>query len=680
MVGPNPATDDQTQYWLVAVDAPIWEPLTYSWSGPEPLNPGAHVVVPLGRRNAQGVVVAATCPPRDYAAKPIGGWVEDGLIVPPPYLQWSDWLSKYYVYPLGQILAMFAPPLKRKGRGSKKKSPVPVGSHSSANRPTLTPEQLQVVEAISRHTGFSTHLIWGVTGSGKTEVYLSLIEQHLSQGKGALFLVPEISLTPQTVRRFSDRFGNQVALLHSQLTDREKTDQWWSIVSGEKKILIGARSALFCPVPNLGMIVIDEEHETSFKQEDHLRYHARDASIMLAKQLQIPLIMGSATPSLESFSLAQTGQHHLHEMKSRVADRPMPLIEVVDLREHGEPSPSLQLPHWMTETLYSAMIETLSRGKQAALFLNRRGIAPSMICTACGFSWTCPNCSISLTVHGRGHLLCHYCGYHENPPRHCTRCGEDDPKPLGAGTEQIESDVARLFPQARVARADRDEIQSREDLEHLVESMERQDVDILIGTQMIAKGLDFPGLDLVGVVLADVGLNVPDFRAAERAFQLLTQVAGRSGRHVTNNERGKVIIQTYNPQHPAVQFTLSHSYRDFASVELQTRDEMGYPPAGRLCSVRVSSSEQSIAEAGARTLHRWIDELLRQRPQLGPIEILGPTEAPLSKLKGQHRFLLLLKSPQPLKLSQMMGTLLRSRTKSLSKLKISVDIDPHHMS
>jgi primosomal protein N' (replication factor Y) len=672
-------TPPESNSWSIAVDAPLWQPLTYRIPDGLEVRSGQRVHVPLGRRNSTGVLLEPVLLDEDRPLKEIQSLYDDDVVLSEKFISWLKWLSRYYVYPLGQVFGMVYPPLKKSGRGSKKKSVVEIAQGLPATAPPeLTDEQAAAVSGISASPGFNVHLLWGVTGSGKTEVYLRLIAERIKANQTTLFLVPEISLTPQMIQRFTNRFGNEVAVLHSQLTEREKTDQWWHVVAGRKKVLIGARSALFCPVPNLGLIVIDEEHETSFKQEDHLRYHARDAGIMLAKTFNIPIVLGSATPSIETFKKVQDGQYKVHQLTRRVAERPMPDIRVIDMRAHKEER-KLQLPHWLSEPLFEALQATLARGKQAALFLNRRGIAPTLLCQHCGHTWSCPNCAIQLTVHGRGHMLCHYCGYHENRPEYCIKCNEPEPKNMGAGTEQIEEDIRKLFPTARVGRADRDEIRTREDLEQLISDVEHRRLDFLIGTQMIAKGLDFPGLELVGVVLADVGFSVPDFRAAERAFQLLTQVSGRSGRHVTGDERGAVIIQTYNPSHPAIHFTQQHDYVGFVRQELTARAELHYPPYARFASVRFSSTDKDKAKATANSFRIWLQQLLHQRPQLGPITVLGPTEAPLSKLKGQYRYILLCKCQDPIKLSQALATVVNSRSRDVRNVRIAVDIDPYHL-
>ncbi|MEI7973589.1 MAG: primosomal protein N', partial [Bdellovibrio sp.] len=537
----------------------------------------------------------------------------------------------------------------------------------------LNAEQQKVVKEIQSQSGFSSHLIFGVTGSGKTEVYLELIETILLRGQQASFLVPEISLTPQLIRRFSERFGSQIAVIHSQLSPREKTDQWNSALRGEKGVLIGARSALFCPLPRLGLLILDEEHEPSFKQDEKLKYHGRDAALVLGKSLNIPVVLGSATPSQESWKNALEGRIHLHRLPHRANGSPMPRMEVVDLREVPK---SDALPSWLSPRLFECLTETLERGQQAALFLNRRGIAPFVLCRDCGHIPECPDCDIHLTLHGQDHLVCHSCDYHERLQAHCSSCKEGEPKPVGLGTEQIEADVRKLFPLARIRRADRDEIQSREDLEGLIRDMESGKNQILIGTQMIAKGLDFKNLQLVGLVLADIGFSLPDFRSSERSFQLILQMAGRAGRNVGPDESpGQVLIQTYNPEHPSVSFALRQDVEGFAVQDLEARKELGYPPFGRLACLRLSSKSREKLLLTARILQTRSETWLQQNPSSGN-EVLGPADSPHSRLRGSFRMQVLIKSPDWKNLARMTRQLLGDQNWVPSGVQILPDIDP----
>lgn len=668
------------EYFEIAVDAPLFNALTYGQNEtPLNLRRGMSVVVPLGKRQASGVVLKTTANTGEHKIKAVVAIDETKPTLPDRYLAWLEWLSEYYVYPIGQVTALAFPPLKKsvKQRASKK-APVVKAVELQKKHP-LTNEQLAAVKGIPLDNKFQVHLLHGVTGSGKTEVYLELLEETLAKGQKGLVLVPEISLTPQLVQRFAARFGEKIAVIHSHLTEREKTNQWWSFVDGEKPILIGARSALFCPATDIGLIIVDEEHEPSYKQEEKLKYHARDAAIMLAKFLSCPIVLGSATPSLETWHNAQTGKYKLHQMKSRVADRLLPAAEVIDLRKEKEQRREASdnapaLPFWLSSKLWQEMCATLDRGEQVALFLNRRGMAQSVFCTACGFSYRCPNCEITLTLHGKSHLVCHYCDYTAKFADECPHCHSPEIKALGLGTEQIEADVKKLFPACTVARADRDEINSRESLEDLIQRMESGEINVLIGTQMIAKGLDFKKLTLVGLVLADIGFNLPDFRSTERSFQLLTQVSGRSGRHVEAG--GTVIIQTYNPDYPALTFSKTSDYENFARQELAMRQELHYPPFGRVASLRIQGADLDKVIETARTAASRARKLVELHAPYKNVQVLGPSPAPLAKIRNQYRYHLLLKSPPQPVLSAFCRQLLSDEKWVTNGTKVQVDIDP----
>lgn len=662
------------RFWRVAVEAPLREPLTYS-SSDENIRPGLRVIVPLGKRKAGGVVLGPADPPENMQIKSIESIDAEYEPLTARHLEWLEWVSRYYIHPIGLVSSLPYPPLKRLEKARASKRPPVVPEIARTARPELTEEQAKTVEDIAKHRNFSVHLIFGVTGSGKTEVYLRLLENILAEGKAGLFLVPEISLTPQMIQRFSSRFPDQVAVLHSQLTDRERTNQWWEIVEGRKKILVGARSAIFCPIPNLGLIVVDEEHEPSFKQEEKLKYHGRDSAIMLGKIMDCPVLLGSATPSLETWAHAASGRYHLHRLSKRVQDRALPEVRLLDLR-HVERK-NTDLPSWMTDELHEILAKTHERGKQSALFLNRRGIAPLVLCEMCGFVHECPNCDISLTLHHGSHLICHYCDYHENYKTDCPSCKEGEMKTVGLGTEQVEKDLKRVFPAARVARADRDEIQGRVELEELIRQMESGEIDFLVGTQMIAKGLDFPGLMTVGLVLADIGFNIPDFRSPERSFQLITQVSGRAGRHVVPGEEpGQVLIQTYNPDHPSLAAALGHDYAAFAAEELKIREELKYPPFGRLASFRIQSTHSHRAREAARTLAGRAHSLQTKSDAYSTIEVLGPSESPMAKLRNQYRHQMLLKATDARALNRFCYQLMGDESWVPAAVRVSVDIDP----
>lgn len=672
----------------VAVDAPLLEPLTYLQNNEFTVSRGDIVNVPLGSRTVKGYVLSTEKKTSEEINKEFGKEVTLKSIVSvdneysrlkDPYLSWLEWVAEYYIHPIGQVIQLAFPPLSRKIKARASKRPPVIPQLAPKPKPELTPEQKKCIDNIHLSQGFKTHLIHGVTGSGKTEIYLRLFEQCLAKNQKGLFLVPEISLTPQLTNRFVERFGDQVAVLHSQLTDRERTNQWWEIIEGKKNILIGARSALFCPVDNLGLIVVDEEHETSFKQDEKLKYNGRDCAIMLGKYNNCAVLLGSATPSLESWKNALEKKYDLHSLAARVADRPLPEISIADMRlEKENPERLARVPFWLSNELYKKMQQALDRNEQVALLLNRRGLAQVVFCPSCGYTADCPNCDISLTLHAHHHLVCHYCDYHQNYQVKCPDCTEGELTPLGLGTERVEEDLKILFPNKRIARADRDEITNRAEMETLISNMENQTVDILIGTQMIAKGLDFPHLKLVGLLLADVGFNLPDFRSSEKSFQLITQMSGRSGRHVGENESpGAVVIQAYNIEHEALAFAQKHDYVGFAQHELLNRSPLKYPPFQKMLAFRIQSMSQEKSQTAAKYILARAQALKEKYPQFfSQIEVLGPATSPLSRLKNQYRYHLILKGAKAVELNQLARQIIGDEKWIPTQVKVLIDVDP----
>ena len=667
----------------VAVDAPLLENLTYLQNSEFNVQRGHIVNVSLGKRNVKGFVINETSKnsieDSKFKLKEVISVDDQWPQLHDPFLKWLEWVADYYIHPLGQVIQLSFPPLSKttKARKSNRAPVVPI--LEKTKRPVLTAEQKKCVDAIDLENKFSVHLIHGVTGSGKTEIYLQLFEKCIEQNKKGLFLLPEISLTPQLVNRFVERFGDQVAVLHSQLTDRERTNQWWEIIEGEKKILIGARSALFCPVKNLGLVVVDEEHESSFKQDEKLKYHGRDCAVMLGKFSDCNVILGSATPSLESWKNAQEKKYFLHSLVQRVANRPLPTIEIVDLRLEKENQKRLNiLPFWLSMAFYQKMLIAIENKEQIALLLNRRGMANTIFCQSCGYTAECPNCDISLTLHAKSHLVCHYCDYHQNYNLKCPECHSGELTALGLGTELIEQDLQKLFPDLVIARADRDEIQSRADMENLITDMENEKINILVGTQMIAKGLDFPKLNLVGLVLADVGFNLPDFRATEKSFQLITQMSGRSGRHVLQSgTAGQVFVQTYNPDHESLTYAKNHDYLGFVQCELQTRSPLNYPPYQKMISFRIQSMSQDLAQQTVQQIKLRAQSLIEKFPDhYKDLQILGPAAAPLAKLKNYYRFHMIIKAEKSSALNSFARRVLADQKWVPAKVKVIVDVDP----
>ncbi len=670
-------------FWEVAVDAPLSQAFTYRANKTLPsglLKRGMSVRIPFGKQKRNGVILGPSVESLDYNIREIDEVEATRPDLPEKFLLWLEWLSEYYLHPIGQVISMAFPPLSPQKRERKSKRAPIVSATKESEHKVLNQDQRDVYEAIHSHRGFGVHLLYGVTGSGKTEVYLELLKSVLEDGKQALILVPEISLTPQLISRFARRFGAQIAVIHSHLTPRERTNQWWSIVNGEKSILIGARSALFCPMSRLGMIVVDEEHEPSFKQDESLKYHGRDAAVVLAQKYDCPIVLGSATPSLESWWNHLKGRYRLHQLSKRAQGQDLPSIEVVDLRHEREKRKTSkdENPFWMSAVLHAKIDDRIKKGEQVALFLNRRGVAQTVLCTSCGRTCSCPNCAVTLTLHGRAHLVCHYCDYHENLGESCAHCSDGDLKVLGMGTELLESDLGKIYPRARIARADRDEIRNREDLEELIESMEKGSIDILIGTQMIAKGLDFPRLTLVGLVLADVGFNLPDFRSSERSFQLISQVSGRAGRSLGVSP-GEVVIQTYNPHHESIRFAQSHDYVGFAQNELNLRSDLVYPPYGKLACLRIHGLDQPSVRQAAEHIASRARALQDQFEPYRLIQVLGPAQAPLAKIRNRHRMQMLVKSPSSSILNRFCRQLLSGKSVVIRGVKVQIDIDPIHM-
>ena len=533
----------------------------------------------------------------------------------------------------------------------------------------FNPRQKQALEHLQAAVWsrkFSVTLLHGVTGSGKTAVYLAAMQDVLRSGRGALMLVPEIGLTPVAAADLHQMFGGEVAILHSGLSDAERAEQWHRIRRGEARIVVGTRSAVFAPIADLALIVVDEEHDSSYKQEETPRYHARDAAVMRAKFSGAAVVLGSATPSLESCYNGNVGKYALLELPDRVERRPLPEVELIDMREEFRATGREQV---ISRRLAEEIGERLARGEQILLLLNRRGYSAFVLCRACGDTVQCKNCAIAMTHHKRQRkLACHYCGYARPVPQTCPKCGSEYVQFLGSGSEKLEELLHGMFPQARLARLDRDTVRGRGDFERVLAALHAGELDIVVGTQMIAKGHDIHGVTLVGVVGADLGLTFPDFRAAERTFQLLTQVAGRAGR---GDAPGKVVLQTYFPDHYAVQFASAHNYRGFYEKELRYRNWMRYPPFSALANVLVRSHKLEDALKWSGLLGRWLE----QAPKEG-IRAMGPAAAPLSRLKTEYRYHFVLKSASRAKLNALLRAMLaHAAEQKIPRPNVVVDVD-----
>ncbi len=666
------------EYADIAVDLPLLGLLTYKI--PEELRgrigPGSIVRVPLRRSETNGVVISVHGKPPSTEPKEVLDLIVDTPLFTDKEMEWYRWASRYYFQPLGRVLFAgigFLPALKGKVRRG---SPDPLpddGEGPRKNIPQLTEGQRQALERIEpaiSECKFESFLLWGVTASGKTEVYLRAIQVALQCGKEAIVLVPEISLTDQLVTELRGRFGHRVALLHSKLSKGERAEMWLRVHRGEIPVVVGARSAIFAPCHNLGLIVVDEEHDEAYKQEEGFRYNARDMALMRGKIMGFPVILGSATPSLESYYNAKKGKICLLELPERPEGRGPTEIQVVDLRRRGR---KVRGGGIISPPLHQAMAETLERGEQVLLFLNRRGFATFLICQDCGYTFKCRNCAVSLVHHlAEGALICHYCGWKHPAPPLCPSCGGASVKDLGIGTEAVELAVRELFPEARVLRMDRDTTTRKHAHREILRAWRRGEADILIGTQMIAKGHHVPNVTLVGIILADSTLNLPDFRASERTYQLLLQVAGRAGR---GGRPGKVIVQSYEPNHPAIASCPSQDYETFASRELWFRKQASYPPYSRLVLMRVSAPRRDSALKAASALGNAAKKICGETES---VLCLGPSPAPIARLKGRFRWQLLLKSASRPRLREAVESILKEVSGKIpARARLTVDVDPH---
>ena len=540
-------------------------------------------------------------------------------------------------------------------------------------------EAVGTIAAAMARGGFRPHLLYGVTGSGKTTVYFAAMQRALDAGKSALLLVPEIGLTPAMVGQMVAAFGGEVALLHSQLTPDERAEQWHRIRRGEARVVVGTRSAVFAPMVKLGLIIVDEEHDSSYKQEETPRYHGRDVAVMRAKLNEAVVVLGSATPSLESWSNAEKGRYARVEMLTRVMDRPLPKVELVDMRAEFKVVGKEEI---FSRRLVEEVQATIDRGEQAIVLLNRRGYSFVVMCRSCGEKIECENCAISMTYHKHvvgsdvarpgEKLECHYCGYKRSVPKVCPKCESEHLYYLGAGSQQGEERLQEIFPGARIGRMDRDTVRGRSDMERLLTRLHGGEINLLVGTQMIAKGHDIHGVTLVGVVGADFALGLPDFRAAERVFQLLTQVSGRAGR---GDLPGKVLVQTYYPDHYAIKFAAEHDYAGFVAKEMQYRRWMHYPPFSVLANVVVQSEKLEEAAAWSGTLGRWFQET-----RLEGVRVLGPAAAPIVRLKRIYRYHFVLKAEKRQVLQGVLrGMLGFADARGIPRRGVMVDVDAVHL-
>lgn len=534
---------------------------------------------------------------------------------------------------------------------------------------TLTIEQENIIREYI-NSDDKMFLLKGVTGSGKTEVYMKLVERVLLEGKSAIILVPEIALTPQMIERFKGRFGVNVALFHSKLSDGERFDEWFRVKEGKAKVIVGARSAIFLPAKNLGLIIIDEEHENTYKSEQNPKYQTKEIAEYLSELKGCKVILGSATPSIETYYRALTGEMKLLELNSRVDNKPMPPMKVIDMRnELKGGNKSL-----FSRELFIAIQERLKRKEQIILFLNRRGFSTFVSCRSCGYVFKCDECDISMTYHKNGLLICHYCGKTKREPRECPKCHSKYVKFFGAGTQRVEEEVKKYFNNAGILRMDVDTTRDKHSYERIYNTFKNGEADILIGTQMVSKGLDFKNVTLVGILAADMSINIPDYRAAERTFQIITQVAGRAGR---GDKQGEVLIQTYTPQHYSLQYAVNYDYEGFYEKEFTVRAMMKYPPFGKLLLINGTSKKEELLKNFMHKITMMIKPLVESCLD---IEILGPIPCMISKVKENYRWQIVIKGEFDSYFSKNIKEILYDENKNVyNDIRISMDIDPNNL-
>ena len=717
----------------VAVPLHVAQTFTYRLTPEQSLDakPGARITVPFGRKLLTAYIVAlhdelpAELNLADVEIKEVESLVDTDPVCTPEILQLARWVAEYYSCPIGEVIKAALPPgmkpklrrfvrttnlapekitekqqsvldalqqhgplplhelsaavvsaLEKKGlveifSGSVRRDPLANAPTLAANDHTLTAAQQTVLDQIVDHVQAETYgafLLHGVTGSGKTEIYIRAMSAALARGRSAMMLVPEIALTPVFSHRLRNHFGDRVAIFHSSLQKGERFDEWTRVKTGEARVVIGTRSAVFAPIQNLGLIVVDEEHESTYRQQESPYYNARDVAIVRAQKESATVVLGSATPSLESFHNARAGKYRLLTLPERIAARPMAAAAIVDMRDvfvlHGK-------PRVFSDELLAAIQETYERREQSIILLNRRGYSSFIMCRSCGETIQCPNCDVTLTYHRSERVIvCHYCNHRKPVPTLCPACGKKYIYYVGEGTEQLEEMLTQLFPALRVARIDRDTTARRSVFEQSLADFSAGKIDTLVGTQMLAKGHDFPNVTLVGVVSVDAGLALPDFRSAERTFQLITQVAGRAGR---GDRPGKVLIQTYHPYHYALRHACAQDFAGFYNEEMRYRQNHSYPPFVALATLLVHGPDLGRVRADSLELRKQLDAANEARE----CRILGPAPAPLSRLKGEHRFQLLLKSRSRRSLREVADAALKSvAEKGVNLRSVNLEIDP----
>lgn len=642
-------------YLEVVFNLPLDKSFTYLKPAALTVEAGYRVIAPFGRRKLVGYVIAVgdESPPGLAGIKEVERCLDKRVVFDYRTLELAKWLAWMYMCSLGQALSSVLPGGRREI--DLEDLELDFGDNKEVD---LTGQQAQAIDRIST-AGSGFFYLYGVTGSGKTEVFLRAAEDMISNGRGVIYLVPEISLTHQVYEKFSAVFGSRVGVLHSGLTPSQRLKEWHRALDGDVRLVIGARSAVFAPVKNLGLVIVDEEHENSYKAGSTPRYHARQVAMYRSKAEKAVLVMGSATPSLEAYYRMQNGKLECLSLSRRLGGGDIPQITILDLKREKGP---------LSKSLIREIRRTHSEGRQTILFLNRRGFAYHFYCRSCGFEMKCKNCSVSLTFHkSRNRMICHYCGYQDKPVKVCPECGSIDVGYSGFGTERIEEEIEQLFPDLVVRRVDTDAVRKKKILRELLADFGRGKIDILLGTQMVAKGLNFPGVKLVGIVSADTGLQLPDFRAAERTFNLIVQVSGRAGRRIPD---GRVMIQTFKPQNEVIRMAAEGRLEDFYTKEIEVRQELDFPPFSRLIRLVFRGRDSNKTRNAATAFLSQIPE-----PSLDRVSLLGPAECPLAMILGSYRYHLIFRSQDFSTLHNMVQSSMEAY-KAPAGVYIEVDVDP----
>ncbi|MBF0494331.1 MAG: primosomal protein N' [Candidatus Omnitrophica bacterium] len=658
------------KYVEVATGLPVDRTFQYAVTGKETYPPtiGKRVLIPFRSMTRIGYIVKIEDEAVCEDPKPLVDVIDQSPVFGEDMINLAEWMKNYYYCSWGEALEAMIPGILKRGKSASVQRVVEPEIKVEPTEPfEPNKEQQEVLNEVNKCIDVSEHkvfLLHGITGSGKTEIYLQAMATALAKGKSGIVLVPEISLTPQTVERFMSRFGDKIAVFHSKMLDSAKFLEWTRIKEGKAKIVVGPRSAIFSPFEDLGLIVVDEEHEPSYKQDDVPRYHAREVAIKRARDKGIPVILGSATPSLESFHRAMKGEYRLVELTQRTEEKELPNVKLVDMRMEFETRTGRDV---ISRVMAEALKRDIRKKQQALIFLNRRGFSTFTSCPKCGYIMKCKKCDSPLVFHKeKEQLICHYCNFRAEPVEVCPACKGESLKYGGAGTQKVATEIKKILPEARVARMDSDTMTKRASHSKILGEFKNHEIDIIVGTQMIAKGLDFPKVTLVGVIAADANLNLPDFRSGERTFNLITQVGGRAGR---GDLGGEVFVQTYTPEHYAIASAVKHNYHKFYDQEIESRRDLEFPPFVNLIKITMRGRKEEKVEKNIQKLY---DKLSGRMPET---KLLGPAPSPLYKLKGYYRWNIIVKTKDVVETVKNLHAAMNGFRKD-GGVFLAVDVDP----